>query len=46
MFGIFNFEIPGDEGGPNWSDGPGCLWHIIFICIATMLFIGFLKWIS
>ncbi len=27
-------------------DGPGCGWHIVLICIATLLFIGLLKWIS
>jgi len=28
------------------GDGPGCVWHIILISIATLLFIGYLKWMS
>ena len=27
-------------------NGLGCGWHIVLICIATLLFIGFLKWVS
>jgi len=50
VFDGFNiFDSPGDAGGtggPDWSNGPGCVWHSIFICIAMLLFIGFLKWMS
>ena len=44
MFDDFNPDDPDVFGGPN--EPSGCVWHVVFICIATMLVVGFLKWIS
>jgi len=48
VFGDFDgFGDLGSSGGTSGPDDPaGCVWHIIFICFATMLVIGFLKWMS
>ncbi len=35
---------PGAFGGPH--EPSGCVWHVVFICVVTMLFIGFLRWMS
>ncbi len=45
MFDGFDFSPGfGDAGGSHQPEG--CVWHIIFICFATVLLIGFLKWMS
>ncbi len=44
MFDSPDYPGTGDTGGPD--DPSGCLWYIVSLCIAIMLFIGFLKWMS
>lgn len=37
-------DYPGGTGGPD--DPSGCLWCIVSFCIALLLFVGYLKWMS
>jgi len=43
---VGDFDSPLDPGPFGGNEPSGCVWHIVLICIATVLFIGFLKWIE
>jgi len=50
MFDTFDFDAFDSPNYPDGIRGPdepsGCFWYFVGFCIAMMLFIGILKWMS
>lgn len=42
-----SFDVTSDSGGVDGpKDASGCFWFFTTFCIAGILFIGILKWMS